>query len=136
PRVRGGLAPARGVRAVPSRTLQEGARGHLSPPASEPRMYLAVVAIHVILSLLLILVIIVQPGKGGDVGAAFGGGGSSSVFGPRGPTSIFARATTVVAVGFMVTSVILAIYSNRELLAGSNVLEELERRSGEQAQPT
>jgi preprotein translocase subunit SecG len=91
-------------------------------------MYLFVVALHVVLSLLLILIIILQPGKGGDVGAAFGGGGGGgSLFGPRGPASMLAQATTFVAVGFMGTSIVLAYYSNPELLSNANVDDELLR---------
>ncbi len=93
-------------------------------------MYLFVVATHVLLSLLLILIIILQPGKGGDVGAAFGGGGggsSSSLFGPRGPASLLARATTFVAVGFMGTSITLAYYSKADLISNANVADELRR---------
>lgn len=89
-------------------------------------MYLAVVAAHVVLSVLLILIILVQPGRGGDVGAAFGGG-DSSLFGPRGPASALSRITSAVAVLFMVTSVTLAYFSNKEILANSNVLDEIER---------
>jgi preprotein translocase subunit SecG len=91
-------------------------------------MYLFVVTLHVILSLMLILIIILQPGKGGDVGAAFGGGGGgSSMFGPRGPASLLAQMTTAVAVMFMVTSITLAWYSNRDLLSNANVDDELLR---------
>jgi len=67
---------------------------------------------HVVLSILLILIIILQPAKGSDIGAAFGGGGgSSTMFGPRGPGTILSRATTVVAVLFMFTSISLAMRS-------------------------
>ncbi len=86
-----------------------------------------VVALHVVLCLFLILIIILQPGKGGDVGAAFGGGGGSTVFGPRGPTGLLQRATTVVAVLFMATSVTLALYSNQGMRSNANVEDELER---------
>jgi preprotein translocase subunit SecG len=89
-------------------------------------MYMFVQALHVVLCLFLILIIILQPGKGGDVGAAFGGGsGSSTVFGPRGPAGLLQRATTVVAVLFMATSVTLALYSNQEMLSNANVDDEL-----------
>ena len=101
-------------------------------------MYLFVVALHVMLCVFLVLIIILQPGKGGDVGAAFGGGssgGSSTMFGPRGPTSLLQRATTVVAVLFMATSLTLAIYSNKSILSDSNVEDELDRLAEEQAQP-
>lgn len=91
-------------------------------------MYLFVVALHVTLCLILILVILLQPGKGSDPGAAFGGGGGSgSMFGPRGPASLLMRATTVVAVLFMVTSITLALYSNRRVMEGGDVEDELER---------
>ena len=63
------------------------------------------VALHVLLCVLLVLIILLQPGKGGDVGAAFGGGGGGTMFGPRGPAGLLARATTFVAIGFMVTSI-------------------------------
>ena len=86
-----------------------------------------VVALHVMLCLFLILIIILQPGKGGDVGAAFGSGGSSAVFGPRGPTGILQRATTFVAVMFMGTSITLALYSNRSMMEDSSVDDAMQR---------
>jgi len=87
-----------------------------------------VVSLHVVLCLFLILIIILQPGKGGDVGAAFGGGSSSStVFGPRGPTGLLQRATTVVAVMFMGTSITLALYSNQRMMQGANIDDEVLR---------
>ena len=80
------------------------------------------------LCVFLILIIILQPGKGGDVGAAFGGGGGggSTVFGPRGPTGLLQRATTVVAVLFMATSVTLALYSNEGMQSGSDIESQLQ----------
>ncbi len=90
-------------------------------------MYPFFVALHVLLCLFLIAVVLLQPGKGGDVGAAFGGGGGSTIFGPRGPTNVLQQATTVVAVLFMVTSITLAIYSNRSMRANANVADELLR---------
>ena len=95
-------------------------------------MYMFVVAVHVVLSLLLIFIIILQPGKSGDVGAAFGGGGGSTMFGPRGPTSLLARGTTGVAVMFMVTSVVLALYSNKGMRAGGDIGGAMEEMRAEQ----
>ena len=51
-------------------------------------MELFVVSLHIILCIAMILIILLQPGKGGDVGAAFGGGGGGTMFGPRGPASL------------------------------------------------
>jgi preprotein translocase subunit SecG len=96
-------------------------------------MYLFVVALHVILCVFLILIIILQPGKGGDIGAAFGGGSSSTVFGPRGPTGLLQRATTVVAVMFMCTSITLALYSNQKMLSDANIDEAIRVLQEEQA---
>lgn len=98
-------------------------------------MYQFVVALHVILCLCLVLIIILQPGKGSDVGSAFGGGGSSTVFGPRGPAGMLAQATTGVAVMFMVTSITLAWYSSKRNLSNANVAEELLRLQSQQDAP-
>lgn len=99
-------------------------------------MYPFVVALHVLLCTFLILIIMLQPGKGGDVGAAFGSGLTSSVFGPRGPTGLLQRATTVVAFLFMFTSITLALYSNQKMQNNADVEGELERlQREEQAQP-
>ena len=98
-------------------------------------MYLFTVVLHIVLCVFLVLIIILQPGKGGDVGAAFGGGGGggSTMFGPRGPTSLLQRATPFVAVAFMGTSLTLAIYSNKSILADSQVDDELRRLAEEDA---
>src|SRR5687767_14306787 len=101
-------------------------------------MYLFVVAVHIVLCLMLVGIILLQPGKGADPGSAFGGGISSSMFGPRGPANLLSRVTTVVAVLFMVTSVTLALYSNRRIMTGAgdveDALEELERKDEERRQ--
>jgi preprotein translocase subunit SecG len=68
--------------------------------------------LHVIFCLFLILAILLQTGKGGGMGSAFGGGGSSTVFGPRGPGSFIAKLTGIVATMFMVTSMLLAYLSS------------------------
>lgn len=90
-------------------------------------MYPFFVALHILLCLFLILIILLQPGKGGDVGLAFGGGAGSSMFGPRGPAGLLQRATTVVAVLFMGTSITLALYSNRAVMSDANVEDEILR---------
>lgn len=83
-------------------------------------MYLFVVALHVLLCVFMVLIILIQPSKG-EVGVSFGGGGGpGGVFGPRGPASILQRATTVVAIMFMGTSVTLALYSNQKMLSSDS----------------
>lgn len=76
-------------------------------------MYATLIIFHVLLALAMIGVILVQSGKGADIGAAFGGGSSQTVFGARGPTTFLHRLTTAIAVLFMLTSIVLTIYATR-----------------------
>lgn len=69
--------------------------------------------LHVIVCLILIIAVLLQSGKAGDLAGAFGGAGSQSVFGPRGVTTILAKATTISAILFMVTSMGLWIISSK-----------------------
>lgn len=72
-----------------------------------------VVIFHTIVALTLIAVVLLQVGKGGSIGAAFGGGGSSqTLFGSRGPATFLSRLTTVAAAIFMITSLTLAYLSS------------------------
>ncbi len=98
-------------------------------------MYLFVVALHIVLCLFMILIILLQPAKG-EVGLAFGGGGGggNGVFGPRGPASILQRATTVVAVMFMLTSFTLAIYSDPKMRQTGDYEDEVETIKRENAE--
>ncbi len=72
-------------------------------------MHLLLTIVHVTVCIAMILVVLLQTGKGADMGAAFGGGGSQTLFGSSGPTNILSKGTTVVAVVFMLTSLALAI---------------------------
>lgn len=71
--------------------------------------------IHVVLALVIILLVIIQKGKGASIGAAFGSGSAGSVFGPRGATTFLNKATYVIVFFFFVTSLSLSYLStNRE----------------------
>lgn len=72
-------------------------------------MTIILTIIHVIVCFFLIVVVLLQSGKAGDISAAFGGQGSQAAFGPRGAATTLTRATTVAAVLFMLTSVTLSI---------------------------
>src|SRR3989338_7012500 len=88
-------------------------------------------ALHVLVAVILILGVLLQSARGTDLAGAFGGMGSQTAFGPRGTATFLSKATVVLAIIFMVTSVSLAILSNRlRGTGGSSVL------SGEQAAPT
>lgn len=75
-------------------------------------MTTAVVIIHVVACIGLILIVLLQTGKGANMGAAFGGA-SQTVFGSAGAATFLSKLTTVVAVVFMVTSLGLAIFSGK-----------------------
>jgi len=65
--------------------------------------------IHVVVSVFLILVVLLQQGKGQDFAGTFGGGGTQTSFGARSSTTVLHRLTTVAAVMFMVTSLSLTV---------------------------
>ena len=71
-------------------------------------LYYLAVALYVIISLFLVIVVLLQPGKGEGMGAAFGGSSTCSVFGGRGASTVLTKMTTGSAVLFMVLSVLLA----------------------------
>ena len=84
------------------------------------------IVLHVMACLVLILVVLLQRGKGSDVGAALGGGGSNTVFGSRGAGNFLTKLTTGSAVIFMVTSLSLAYLGNQTsnpLDLGDDILE-------------
>ena len=71
-------------------------------------MYTLLIIIHVIVCLLMIGAILLQSGKGAEIGAAFGGS-SQTVFGSRGPANFLSKFTVITAFVFMLTSLSLAI---------------------------
>lgn len=71
-------------------------------------LYGFIAVLHVVVCLILVVIVLLQTGKGADIGATFGGGGSQTVFGSRGPTTFFHYLTTGSAVLFMFTSMFLS----------------------------
>ena len=69
--------------------------------------------IHLLLSVSLIVLILLQHGKGADAGAAFGSGASATVFGAQGSTSFMSRTTAILATLFFTVSLALAILAHR-----------------------
>lgn len=72
-----------------------------------------IVILHIIVSLFLIGVVLLQSGKGAEIGAAFGGASSHTIFGSRGPGSFLSKLTTVAALVFIVTSLVLTILGSK-----------------------
>ena len=75
-------------------------------------MYGVIIGVHVFVSLFLIFVILLQPGRADGMAAFGGGGGASSVFGGRGSVTFLAKVTEVCAAIFMITSLTLAYRSS------------------------
>lgn len=77
-------------------------------------MEILLMVVHVLTALAIIGLVLLQHGKGADVGAAFGSGASGSVFGASGSANFLSRATAILAVVFFVTSLGLTIFSARK----------------------
>ncbi len=69
--------------------------------------------IHIIICIFLIVLVLLQPGKGGDLGAVFGGGSSDSVFGSSGAAPFLTKLTRLLALIFIITSLSLGYFSVR-----------------------
>lgn len=69
--------------------------------------------IHVILCFLMIIVVLLHRGKGAELGPAFGGGSSQTLFGPRGAATFLNKVATVVAILFMLSSLFLTYITTR-----------------------
>jgi len=95
-------------------------------------MFILVSIIHVIVSLFLIVVVLLQSGKAADLAGAFGGMGSQTVFGPRGSATVLTRATTISAILFMCTSLSLAVLSTGRAASGSapSILDPISTPTG------
>jgi preprotein translocase subunit SecG len=75
-------------------------------------MQTLILSIHIFLAIALIVLILVQHGKGADAGAAFGSGASSTVFGAQGSASFLTKITTFIALSFFLTSLALAYFAS------------------------
>ena len=72
-------------------------------------LYYLVASVYVVVCLVLMLVILLQQGKGGDIANAFGGGGSQAAFGARSGATVLSRATSIAAVLFILGALALTI---------------------------
>ncbi len=82
-----------------------------------------VLAVQMLSALGMIGLILVQHGKGADMGAAFGGGSSGSLFGASGSANFLSRTTAVLAVLFFVCTLMLAYFGNARPVSSGSVLE-------------
>ncbi len=91
--------------------------------------------IHLVLAVTIVILVLLQQGKGADMGAAFGGGSSQSLFGARGSGNFLSKLTAGLVTTFFITSLTLAyLYTRageeRSILEGS-VIEQVEQTADE-----
>lgn len=91
-----------------------------------------IIIIHIIVAVALILIVLLQTGKGADMGAAFGGGASQTLFGGAGASTFLSRLTTIAAIIFMLTSLGLAYFSSHR--ATRSVMSQLPATTTEQTE--
>ena len=81
---------------------------------------------HVIIAVLIIALILVQKGKGADMGSAFGAGASGTIFGAKGSANFLSRTTAILATIFFITSLALAYLNKGTIKLESSVLDEIQ----------
>ena len=102
-------------------------------------MQTILVVFHLLLSLALVGLVLMQHGKGADAGAAFGSGASATVFGSQGSANFLSRSTAILATAFFATSLALAYFSmqsgDQPGLMDSEMAEEVAEPAVEQQVP-
>jgi preprotein translocase subunit SecG len=81
------------------------------------------VGVQMLTALVMIGLILIQHGKGADMGAAFGSGSAGSLFGASGSANFLSRTTAVLAAAFFVTTLLLAYFSHARPAGGGSLLE-------------
>ena len=87
-------------------------------------MYTLVLTIHVLVSFGIILIVLLQQGKGTDIGSVFGGGGQNPLLGSRGAASLIGKVTVGCAAVFMCTSLYLSVIGRRTSRSNNSLLEK------------
>ncbi len=82
-----------------------------------------VLSVHVLIGLAVIGLVLVQHGKGADVGASFGGGASGSLFGASGSANFLSRTTAALATVFFITSLTLTYLASHRTTTSGSVME-------------
>ena len=84
-----------------------------------------ILIIHTLIAMGIIIIVLLQRGKGAEAGAAFGAGASGTVFGSRGSTNFFSRTTAILATAFFATSLALAYMSSESAGTPESLLENM-----------
>jgi preprotein translocase subunit SecG len=83
---------------------------------------------HVVVALSIIGLVLLQHGKGADMGSGFGGGASSSLFGATGSANFLSRITAVLATAFFLLSLALAYAATKKPVAGGGVMDAVRQQ--------
>lgn len=92
-----------------------------------------ILIIHTLIALAIIVLVLLQRGKGAEAGAAFGAGASGTVFGARGSTNFFSRTTAILATAFFASSLTLAYLSSQRTDRPESLIESMPAVEVEQA---
>jgi len=87
-------------------------------------------SVHVLSAVVIITLILLQQGKGADMGAAFGSGASGSLFGASGSANFLSRMTALATTIFFITSLTLTYFSSENNVGGESVMQKLDMKSG------
>lgn len=98
-------------------------------------MFSVMLAVHIIVGLAVIGLVLLQHGKGADMGAAFGSGASGSLFGATGSANFLSRATAILAAVFFLTSLGLAYMSGKRQISGGSIIDTVKTEAGAPALP-
>ena len=91
-------------------------------------LYYSLAVLHIIVCIILVLVVLLQSGRGADLAGAFGGSGTQTAFGSRGPASFLSKMTTGAAVVFMITSISLSLITVKKE-ASKSILETTKQQA-------
>jgi preprotein translocase subunit SecG len=101
-----------------------------------------IIAVHVLAALSIIGLILLQQGKGAEMGASFGSGSSQTLFGPQGSGTIFSHATAILTAVFFATSIGLATYAKHRIAGGleegipsAEVIQSVEKQATKEKAP-
>jgi preprotein translocase subunit SecG len=93
-----------------------------------------ILTLHILVAFALVIIVLLQTGKGATMGAAFGGS-SQTLFGPFGTTTILSKLTTAAAIIFMLTSLSLAIISSKKEVGSIIERKGASRESAQETKP-
>ncbi|MBA3902445.1 MAG: preprotein translocase subunit SecG [Rhodocyclaceae bacterium] len=97
-------------------------------------MFPLVLTLHIVVGLAVIGLVLIQHGKGADMGAAFGSGSSGSLFGASGSANFLSRTTAVLATIFFLTSLGLSYLATNSSKAPASVMEQVQTQPAAPAQ--